>query len=72
MTPHELASKHLNAWFADGVSRPGDGKKTLEGRVVEAIEEAVASKDAEIATLKQARDDAVEAVKIACEQAQRR
>ena len=47
MTPPELADKHLDLWFKDGVSVPGDGKLTLRERVTDAIKEALEKQEAD-------------------------
>jgi hypothetical protein len=41
MIPAQIADKHLQLWFQDGVSIPGDGKPTLRERVEDAITEAL-------------------------------
>ena len=48
MTPADIdaiADRNLDLWFRDGVSRPGDGKKTLREYVADAIREALAVQD---------------------------
>jgi len=58
MTPiPDIIEKHLNLWFADGVSRPGDGKKTLRDYCNDMIDEALSQEGAALAELKSAERD---------------
>lgn len=66
-TPEEIAEHHLDLWFRDGVSVPGDNKPTLiKERVVDAITEALDTIDdkylaSELARVEKDRDSWMEA-----------
>lgn len=50
MTIPEIIDLHLNAWFADGVSTPGDGKRTLRERCADIVQDALDQHSGGLAT----------------------